>query len=678
MSEVKTPIRSLNGHSLVDEQARADIASIKGAMSENEYRVDGQLVEIDGIDGEDVHVVTKFENVGTTDALDKYTSLLHVNGAPLFDLLYEATADNKLTGTSSEGISWSIDTNASTIHFSGNASKFDNGMTYKNIFTLGFRQHRGAVVFPAGKYKTGGSSENGAYILVGVTGLNSKSIIYIGQEGVQLDEPFRLTSIIFRAVKPTLDYTCPIYLAHADDNVVDCVFRGALYSAKLSSPVENGTFDWTTGELKDESGNVIETVEVPTITGYAGKNTFINARSTITVSGKKNTSTANQTTTRAFDPFDYDVPVLALIGSTDGMSKDDAVEMRYVYGDKRGSCSVKWQGSSSLSFPKKNYTVVFDTPFEAVEGWGEQKKYCLKANYVDYSHARNTCGAKLWGQIVKSRENVHETLAASPNYGAIDGFPVAITINGEFGGLYTFNIPKDGWMANMGDGTQEAIICAEGTQRCYMREPVVIGTDYDIEYVSDEDNADWIQTSINALIDACANTDSSDIDTTIAERVDWDSVIDMLAFTALVGGFDLIIKNYLLFTYNGTKWHMGAYDMDSIWGNWWNGKYILPADDSTVSFAGTALRHHRLYGLALIHKKDEFKARYAELRAGVMSEINVAKVIDDFVAGIPAVVRDEDARLWTKIPNTLGNNVHQIKDWYRLRCQIIDKQVEAL
>ena len=120
-----------------------------------------------------------------------------------------------------------------------------------------------------------------------------------------------------------------------------------------------------------------------------------------------------------FDASAYGLPILYLTGDTTGMSKDDAVTLNYVYGERSGSCTLKWQGSSSIGYPKKNYTIQFDNAFEAVEGWGEQKKYCLKANFIDHSHARNVVSAKLWGEIVKSRENTNANLSALPNGGAI-------------------------------------------------------------------------------------------------------------------------------------------------------------------------------------------------------------------------------------------------------------------
>lgn len=510
----------------------------------------------------------------------------------------------------------------------------------------------------------------------------------------------------------------------------------------------------------------------------------------------------------------YGLPVLKLTGDTTGMSKDNAVTLAYEYGDRSGTCEVKWQGSSSLSYPKKNYTIKFDNAFEASDGWGEQKKYCLKANYIDHSHARNVVSAKLWGQIVKSRGGVtaitYETLEESnevysfengvltarsinlaglyylkdfsvpeggytltceaffpegatnlevtvrgyrvdtnvqtgylnktvsaagewvslefktiwaagsstliclqgsvadgvkfrniqvsdqnssavytfapsgselqslPNGGAIDGFPCVVALNGAFHGLYTFNIPKDGWMFGMGEGTSEAVVCAD--THCdatkFKGAALVDGTDFELEYVTDEDNAAWVATSLNTLISAVMNSDGTDLDTTVAEYLDWQSAIDYLIFVALLRGGDMTDKNYLLATFDGVKWFFSAYDLDSTYGLYWNGKAIEPA--TTGVLISTYAASHKVMELIKTYKTAELKARYAKIREAIMSEDNVALEFLNFVGLIPTAIYDEDVRKWPTIPSTAVSNPAQILNWYRMRVQVIDAEIEAL
>ena len=381
-----------------------------------------------------------------------------------------------------------------------------------------------------------------------------------------------------------------------------------------------------------------------------------------------------------FDPAIYSLPILYLYGDTTGMSKDKDVTLSYVYGDRSDSLTCKWQGNSSLSFPKKNYTLKFDNAFEAAEGWGEQKKYCAKANYNDFTQSRNVVSAKIWGEIVKKRKPANETLAACPNYGAIDGFPIAIVINDEFYGVYCFNVPKDEWMMNMGSGTNECIICADmhvPATKFEAGNALLDGSDFKIEYITDEDDVSWAVTSINNLLSACANSDGTDLDTTIATMLDWDSAIDYYIYTVLLRHTDGISKNYLLSTYDGVKWFFTAYDMDTVFGNSWNGAAYASPDSDPYGFRQSAAENH-LFELIKTYKLDELKARYAALRSSVMSESNIAKLFTDYAGKIPLVMYEEDNRRWPLIPRTSVHTVDSILNWYRLRCLYVDAELEGL
>ena len=505
----------------------------------------------------------------------------------------------------------------------------------------------------------------------------------------KVTEPFYISKIyISYGSGTTADKTIPIAMFSGETapELDDYAFCGNVYKRTFTSAVTDGTYNWTTGELYDGDGSLVETLEVADIRALENSIVFftgINAN-TNTVSGLMSIVNGSaEDAQAAIDCTDYNLPVLHLTGETYTMTKDNEVELAYVYGELSGTCTMKWQGTSSLAYDKKNYTIKFDNAFEAVEGWGEQKKYCLKANYIDFSHSRNVVSAKLWGQIVASRNTANETLAACPNYGAVDGFPICIVLNDEFLGVYTFNIPKDKWMMNMGEGTNECILCAGNScdANLFKAEATLDGeNDLEIEYITDENDTAWAVTSVNNLINACINSDGSDLDTTIASMLDWESAIDYYIFTVLLRGDDMVGKNYLLNTYDGTKWFFGAYDMDSTYGLHWNGGSFLPATTGTTvasSFAYMA-NAHRLFELIKTYKKVELKARYAELRAGVMSEDNVGMEFRNFAGQISRPLLDEDNRRWTSIPNTNCNNVQQILDWYRLRCIAIDAEINAI
>lgn len=377
-----------------------------------------------------------------------------------------------------------------------------------------------------------------------------------------------------------------------------------------------------------------------------------------------------------FDVTPYGLPILEFKGNISEMNKDNAVTLNYKYGDREGSCTLKWQGSSSLAHPKKNYTVKFDNAFEAKEDWGEQKKYCLKANYIDFSHSRNICCAKLWGGVVKSRAVPNARLNALVNGGAIDGFPICVVINGEYKGIYTFNIPKDGWMFGMGSGNNEAILCADSsaTGGCTFdalatleQDLEGVSKDFELEYVSDENNDGWVKTSVNNLIQACMSCQSeTDFNNNVAPLLDVDSAIDYYIFCALTQNYDGINKNYLLSTYDGTKWFFSAYDLDSTFGLWWDGSTFIHIYGYDLDTLPTM---HRIFNLIKLYKADALKARYEQLVADFslspLGEEVVVTTFTQFASLIPKALLDEEVKMWTALGCTSTNNVSQIIDHYR-------------
>ena len=377
----------------------------------------------------------------------------------------------------------------------------------------------------------------------------------------------------------------------------------------------------------------------------------------------------------------YNLPLLKLTGSMKGISKENKVKLAYAYGELTGNCTLKWQGASSLAYDKKNFTITFDEKRTIVEKWGAQKKYCLKANYIDFSHCRNIVAAKLWGQAVRTRPKRNEKLYDLPNGGAIDGFPIMVAINDEYQGIYTLNIPKDKWMFGMTDGAKECILTAEthakGTQ--FAEEAKVDKTDFEMEYVPDESNTQWVKDSVNTLIRAVMNfsgTTAADVESALSPYLDLDSAVDYFIITSMFALTDNLGKNYILMTFDGVKWAFSEYDLDTAFGNCWNGKVYYNPDTVTTlkGFAGS----HKLMGILYNCYRAKIKSRYASLRKNVLSEGNVQTVVSNFLVDIPKGLLDHEVVLWPKIPGTNTNNMSQIINWYRLKCIAMDAEVNAL
>ena len=388
--------------------------------------------------------------------------------------------------------------------------------------------------------------------------------------------------------------------------------------------------------------------------------------------------------------YDYTkqgLPIIYLTGDTAGMDKDNAKDMSYVFGERSGTCSVKWQGSGAVDLGKAlgailgdesrgkyNYTIKFDTAFEAKEGWGEQKKYCLKANVADFSHARNLCATKLWGQACANRTSPSPKLYKCPNWGAVDGFPILVVINGEYYGLFTMNIPKDGWMLGMptAGATREAIVCAEVGAN--FSGPVTMGNaaTYEIEYVTDENDTGWVKESLDALMAAVASANLSEI----SARLDIDSAVDYLLMVARCTGGDALSRNYILHTYDGVKWAFTVYDADTWFGINWGGVGHV-ADDYLPTIADCA-ESNNLMNYLVSYAPEKITSRYKELKNSVLSASNITETVLDFSAQIPKAVFDAEVIRWPGISTTETNNANQIVDHIRAREKFIDEEITRL
>ena len=367
---------------------------------------------------------------------------------------------------------------------------------------------------------------------------------------------------------------------------------------------------------------------------------------------------------------------------------------------------IKVQGSGSVYYPKKNFTLKFNNAWEAKSGWGKHKKYVLKANWVDTSQVKNVICANLWGQIRASRVETDDMilddngykilddtkrnpifcesnpmLSSGLNYGAIDGFPCLLVINDIYWGMYTFTIPKDDWMAGMGGGKKEAIVSAELNANFKAECPVdddgaPDGTMFSIEYVSDENNQAWVAKSLNTAINAVINATGKKYKDTCGEYIDIDSAMDYFILNCVVNDIDSMGRNYLLDTYDGRKWYYAAYDKDSTFGQHYSGSYFYnPSSGCTFK---SYQDFHRICHLIYTYDTDALIARYNELRTGVLSETNIWTLIMNYANQIPLACYDYENLRWPQLPSSAVNNLNNIFNWLHMRFSVLDAEIAAL
>lgn len=369
-----------------------------------------------------------------------------------------------------------------------------------------------------------------------------------------------------------------------------------------------------------------------------------------------------------------DLPKLYLEGDISSLeTKKEEREISVMYesydGNFEAYAIIKLQGSSSLAYEKKNYTITFyedekfDKKYKFDFGWGKQSKYCLKANWIDKTHSRNIVTARLAAEAQKK----YDLFTDTPNNGVIDGNPIEVYSNGKFLGLYTLNIPKDAWMFNMDEDNENHIVLSGQSHGpgCTFSEK----TDFDDwEVEVGEDNEETL-AKLTRLANFVRKSSEEEFKNNFAEYFNLDSVLNYYVIMEFAQLKDNLAKNMLLVTYNGEIWYTSLYDLDSSWGTIWDGSDIQNYKERVAP------------NNSVLWKKfekafpNEIADRYFELRKDILNSENVMEQFNDFANSIPDKVLEKEKEKWDNIP---GYELDQINDFLETRIPVMDEYFRSL
>ena len=401
------------------------------------------------------------------------------------------------------------------------------------------------------------------------------------------------------------------------------------------------------------------------------------------------------------EPAYDDLPCIywtGLNGASSPSSKDDGeIQGRLKYASNTETfaeyATIKVQGNTSTNYPKKNFTLktFSDSEFtkkskHEFKNWGKMSKWVLKAHWAESSHLRNVGLARIWGQIVRSRsdyESLPTELKESPNQGATDGFHVKMFINGEYWGIYELIIPKDKLFGQDSDNVNHSILNS-GSQypSVWFRSTAVVGWEEELQ--------DAMSTSIDS---SWGNVLSMVMNGGFAYnngKLDISSVIDWDIFARVFLLSDSLDLNQIFFTYDGTKWYEGAWDLDATMGNSYNGhityEYNTAFQDGYLIIASHGHQSNLLYDTIESLFTSQLKARYAELRSSVLSEENILDVFEKLYTPIQHLdgLYAEDTATTTgggafvNMPGKADNNIQQIRSFMKARLAYMDGVIEAM
>ena len=389
---------------------------------------------------------------------------------------------------------------------------------------------------------------------------------------------------------------------------------------------------------------------------------------------------------------------MSIDGDFSGISKENPkkvqVELTQLDGKQLDAwATVKWQGNSTLAWPKKGYRVKLYadellTKKLKVKLPGSGMKtnaFNLKANLTDPYKGINNVNAEIYKQMTANRNNLSDSLVKSmPNYGQIVGIPVELVINGNDQGLYALNTYHQDKLYDLDkdQGEQLAFSADNSTKKTSFYDGEFKLSDFnngDISVISPEKLSQKNVDKINELV-ALADTNGEKYYELEKKYLDVDAAIDYLVFTIATSNIDGIVKNVTYINKDNGKWVIMAYDLDATWDVNWDGSGQSLESDLV---ANNFFQGNKLLANIYAHHQADVRKRYELLRKNVLATENVTKIFDEWVSKVGLKNYQNDAKLWEKVaiesyPHVDYQQVTKLPTMIQARLANVDQQIKRL
>lgn len=374
--------------------------------------------------------------------------------------------------------------------------------------------------------------------------------------------------------------------------------------------------------------------------------------------------------------------------------KEDNLHAWLEYSDDKGvsfkkRVIVNAQGATSLRYPKKNLSVDFcedewigkKTTGITIGNWIKQDAFHFKAGWLDSFRGGLAVATayKFYDDITGDRPHVLER-AGLTDYSSKalchpDGFPCIVYLNGEFYGIYAWQLKKH--RKNMGmekDNPLQVWFQLETYTNSFSSGEVK-WNDINIKNpkVVTEESKDIIRNfaDYHNELTAMSHTMSDDgMRQEIAKRYDTASFIDFIIYAIITSNIDGTGKNAQLFTYDGTKWFVAPYDLDETFGISWIGTFIFPPEWSWISTRYDMENYTNsvpYYWIKTYYWQD-IRDRYAALRrSGAISEEGLLRHLTDWNRRVGTDYYTLEYNKWSTCPSN-GHPLYNgqwtlIEDW---------------
>lgn len=413
--------------------------------------------------------------------------------------------------------------------------------------------------------------------------------------------------------------------------------------------------------------------------------------------------------------FNYEntsTPVIRMYGDTTNMTGDVAVPMRIkyispneeLYGQSfdLNYCQVHWQGTSSLQYVLKNYTIYLkddnmaDFYYSPYRNGIKENIFCLKADYMESSHANNVGLAKFINDSVYDSKNPAQ-LKDDRVRNSINGFPILLYINDELKGCYNFNLdryspnsfgydksvfPKCLCYEVSANSDTTAGAFHKWTSSTGKTEIDYLASDFEAIFPPDRAAGNDTFDEIKRLVDWVNDADDELFKEQIHEYFNLEYLLRYYLVVMIFGLVDNLGKNMKLTTWDGLVWYPQFYDLDTALGLD-NTGFLKFDSDIEVEAGIFNTSGSNLWSKVARVFQAELIQQYALMRQDRFTVENIMKYIyGEQVSQIPQINYNKDMQ--TKYLNfgssylyaCHGNRYQHMKRWIRERLVYVDTLME--
>lgn len=341
------------------------------------------------------------------------------------------------------------------------------------------------------------------------------------------------------------------------------------------------------------------------------------------------------------------------------------------YADDNGICFRKHiiinaQGATSLLFPKKNYAIDFcedewlgdSTTSIRIGNWVKQDAFHLKASWIDTFRGGLAVATayKLYDDMAASKPHILKRAGISGYSPKAlchpDGFPCILSLNGQFVGIYAWQLKKHRRNMGMKKNNPQHVWFQLQAYTTLLSSGEVNWEHIEVrnpKHITDEtkDCISRLGNYTRELKEMEKRVSDDVMRNEIEQRFDVTSVIDFIIHGLITSNIDGFGKNANFFTYNGTTWFVTPYDLDETFGNTWINTFQFPADWSFPAQNHEMSFNITPYNWVIKYFRTELEERYAELRtSGTISTTSIMEHLVDWNNRVGADAYEQENAQW--------------------------------